>query len=364
MRIWGLELEIAFLLFAITYPLVLTPQIYWNYRRYGSFSGWPAILTTGTFLYVCGLIAFTFFPLPTITPDFCERHEALRHWQFVPFRFLGDLKEQIATVGLLRTLVSHQLLVQVFNVILTIPLGFLVAYRLKKGVGTAALIGLAVSLMIEVTQGTGIFGLYPCPYRLAEVDDLIMNTTGAIAGWGLGRFLGRFLPNPHPPVTPGTGAPSIRRRASAFLLDLLILTIFSAAIEIVIALSPLHQHEARHGSFLTVIHPVLAAVLPTLILMLVVPLLRRDGATPGQVCVMLRPRAIDGHHLKRKAIITRFATRWFPFMILLFVKPALGIHAILLMEFLTVCLRPDRRSLSSVSSNLVTRIKDFRPKSN
>ncbi|MGC6565777.1 MAG: VanZ family protein [Akkermansiaceae bacterium] len=172
MRIWGLELEIAFFLFAITYPLFLAPLVYGNYRRHGCFSGWPALVTTGFFLYLCGLIAFTFFPLPTITPDFCARHEALRHWQLVPFRFLGDIRELIAAEGILHTLLSHTVLVQLFNIVLTVPLGFIIAYRFQKGIRTAFVIGLATSLLIEITQGTGIFGLYPCPYRLAEVDDL------------------------------------------------------------------------------------------------------------------------------------------------------------------------------------------------
>ncbi len=47
-------------------------------------------------------------------------------------------------------------------------------------VGT--LVGFATSLLIETTQGTGVWGLYACPFRLFDVDDLLTNTVGALVG--------------------------------------------------------------------------------------------------------------------------------------------------------------------------------------
>jgi len=46
MHIWGIELETAFLLFAVSFPLVLAFYVYSHYCRYGLFAGWPALLTT------------------------------------------------------------------------------------------------------------------------------------------------------------------------------------------------------------------------------------------------------------------------------------------------------------------------------
>jgi glycopeptide antibiotics resistance protein len=65
------------------------------------------------------------------------------------------------------------------NVLLLVPLGMLLAYRYKRSFGITVLAGQGVSLLIEVTQGTGVFGIFDCPYRLADIDDLIANTTGA-----------------------------------------------------------------------------------------------------------------------------------------------------------------------------------------
>ncbi|WP_022869047.1 VanZ family protein [Schaalia vaccimaxillae] len=55
------------------------------------------------------------------------------------------------------------------------------------------LIGYAVSCLIELTQWTGLYGVVPCSYRIADVDDVIMNTLGTFAGvvavrtWWKGR---------------------------------------------------------------------------------------------------------------------------------------------------------------------------------
>jgi hypothetical protein len=43
-------------------------------------------------------------------------------------------------------------------------------------------LGLAVSLLIELTQLTGVWGVYPCAYRLFDVDDIVTNSFGALLG--------------------------------------------------------------------------------------------------------------------------------------------------------------------------------------
>jgi glycopeptide antibiotics resistance protein len=40
---------------------------------------------------------------------------------------------------------------------------------------------------------SGLFGVYPCPYRLFEIDDLMTNTAGAMIGFILFRYI-NFLP--------------------------------------------------------------------------------------------------------------------------------------------------------------------------
>ncbi len=53
--------------------------------------------------------------------------------------------------------------------------------------GQAFLLGVALSGGAELAQLTGLFGLYPCAFRHFEVDDLILNIGGLMAGFLLMR---------------------------------------------------------------------------------------------------------------------------------------------------------------------------------
>ena len=66
--------------------------------------------------------------------------------------------------------------------VLFLPFGVFVRLITHRGVVVATALGFAVSLLIEVTQLTGVWGVYPCAYRLFDVDDLLTNTLGAFLG--------------------------------------------------------------------------------------------------------------------------------------------------------------------------------------
>ncbi len=75
------------------------------------------------------------------------------------------------------------------NVILFMPLGFLLPYIWKnyRNVGKTALTGLFFSALIEIAQ-------LPAG-RVADVDDLMMNTLGAILGYAAWRLIGGYFFN-------------------------------------------------------------------------------------------------------------------------------------------------------------------------
>ncbi len=123
--------------------------------------------------------------------------------------------------GAIAALTSGVFLQVAFNVVFFVPLGFLIGHRWRTGFWRAALIGFGVSLVVETTQGSGVWGLFPCPYRVAEVDDLITNTTGAVLGWALAQVLNSRLPDPLPGRTPDPGPPDVVRRTTAALIDVL-----------------------------------------------------------------------------------------------------------------------------------------------
>jgi glycopeptide antibiotics resistance protein len=49
--------------------------------------------------------------------------------------------------------------------------------------------GVLLSGSVEVSQLTGLFGLYSCAWRQFEVDDLILNITGLMTGFAIMRHI-------------------------------------------------------------------------------------------------------------------------------------------------------------------------------
>lgn len=87
--------------------------------------------------------------------------------------------ETAAETSLFRNKALAELL---FNIALFMP----PAIVLRRGFGWSVLgtmaAGLGCSAVIEVAQGTALFGAFPCPWRTMATDDLITNTLGALLG--------------------------------------------------------------------------------------------------------------------------------------------------------------------------------------
>lgn len=110
-----------------------------------------------------------------------------------------------------------------FNVIMLIPSGFFLRRLYKFRKREMILVGFLISLIFEFTQLTGLFGIYPNPYRIFDVDDLIQNTFGFFLGGEL-THVWRFLKQPSHIVVRQGGEVSFRRRFSADIIDQSILT--------------------------------------------------------------------------------------------------------------------------------------------
>lgn len=126
-------------------------------------------------------MAFTLYPLPDNPASFCAAHHITP--QLNLFEFVGDLIKNGGAA-------LWQIM---FNLVLFMPLGMflrnLFGQKFWKSIGLTLL----ASAFIEVAQLTGLFGIFPCSYRLFDVDDLLFNTLGAAAGFGLARWLPNVL---------------------------------------------------------------------------------------------------------------------------------------------------------------------------
>ncbi|MCE6997254.1 VanZ family protein [Saccharothrix sp. S26] len=344
------ESIITLVLFALLVPVAVLPWVHWQYRRRGRLRGWSAVVAAGSALYGCGLVAFTLFPLPDVTAEFCTSRPLRDYWQTRPFASLDD----IAAAGFSPT--SPAFLQVALNVVLFVPLGFLLRYRFGRGVVASTAIGSLVSLAVEATQGTAVFGLYPCPYRIADVDDLMVNTAGALVGWLLARWVGRLLPAAVPEPVPDTGPPGLLRRGFAFAGDLLTMSLVQFACRAVLVLLGEGTGTPRltdlatsdwFGAAVGVLVPVVATV--------VVPLLRVDRATPGQIAFNLAlADARTGGVAPARAVVLRFVFWWLPVLLLISAGHSGVVFFAAVVIGLAARSRTDRRSLLGLISSTNT----------
>jgi glycopeptide antibiotics resistance protein len=165
--------------------VLLVPVAAVLYRREGRLAPAAIAQLVAGAVYFCALWAYTLLPTPP-----ARELSTCAAPQLRPFAFVGDvIRLGIGSPGAI--LHNAAILQVVLNVALFVPLGVGVRILLHRGVVVAGLLGFAGSLLIEVTQLTGIYGIYSCAYRLFDVDDLIANTAGALVGALVTVRLGR-----------------------------------------------------------------------------------------------------------------------------------------------------------------------------
>jgi glycopeptide antibiotics resistance protein len=215
----------GFLAFVGIGALVLLPLIALHYYRFGRIEPRRGLVLYGLLAYGLVALALIFLPFPARS-EVCQGDQML---STVPFQWVTDMRNNMAAygrsgIGAMAT--STAFIQQAFNAALFVPLGIVLRKAFGKGVAAVACIGLGASLMIEVVQYTGNFGVYDCPYRIADVDDLISNTFGSLLGWMIApmAIVVPVLQSSEEAVArPGTV--SVPRKTVAFLAELFVFVV-------------------------------------------------------------------------------------------------------------------------------------------
>lgn len=119
-------------------------------------------------------------PVPSATPQLAP---------FYFWRFFADLAAQRA--GWQVWLGSRAIMATVMNFGLCALIGLSLALVVRR-FWVAGLFGAGLTGTVELTQLTGIWGIYPCAYRQFNVDDLMLNLAGVLAGFALGAAWRRW----------------------------------------------------------------------------------------------------------------------------------------------------------------------------
>ena len=260
--------------------VLFVPFVAVSYRRRGHLSVGRFVVWASALVYFWAIWTYTLLPLPRSREVQCVGQE------LDPLAIARELRAALSQgSGFLTDPVFLQI---ALNVVLFVPLGFFLRLLAGRGIVVALLGGFAISLLVELTQLTGVWGIYSCAYRVFDVGDLLTNMTGAVVGSVIALLVPRGmrglpvdsdadLPRP---VTRG-------RRLLAMLCDGIGFFLISSLLSVAIAAVRrylLDDLTATAGDTAVVLSATLAPAGLWLVVILA------TGRSPGDAAVQLRYR--------------------------------------------------------------------------
>lgn len=316
------------------------PFVAVSYRRRGEMTLGRSLMWLAAVVYAMALWTYTLLPLPNPADMVCAGI------QTTPGQFVSDILDE--GIGGPSALLHNRAFLQVaLNVMLFMPLGWFIRHLGGHGVVVATLTGLVASALIETTQVTGIWGMYECAYRVFDVDDLIMNTAGALLGSLVGMlFWNRSKRGPDAarprPIT-------AVRRFLGILCDLALSWMVTSGVMIITVGIALLDGRDEMLIPATILQ-VAAVVLPVVIQLISV---LAGGVTLGERVVLLR--SVPGRMPAALARPLRFLFGIGGFLLLqMWDEPVAGLamFVLVVVTFIMVFTTRQHRGLACVVSDL------------
>ena len=229
----------AVILFPFVVAIFTLPYIAYNYHKYGSVMSLKVVIVYSFIFYILCMYCLVILPLPS--PEKAATLHSHK-MQLEPFLFIKDIlnrsdiiKNQPKTW--LSVVLNKAFLVNILNLFLAIPFGMYLRYYFKRSFMETLFLSFLLSLFFEITQLTGLYFIYSGSYRLFDVDDLIVNTSGGVLGFLLmGPFM-KFLPSRDEldEISYKKGMEvSLTRRFISFFFDMFFIVLLTFICEILI----------------------------------------------------------------------------------------------------------------------------------
>ena len=189
-------IKTAVIIFPIISFIFTIPFILHQYHKYGSINKFRVLIIYSFILYLITIYFLVILPLPSREEVANMTGKAL---QLTPFSFISDIAREtnfsITDPSTYIPTLCHPIVYTfVFNIVMTIPFGMYLRYYYECSLKKTFILTLLLSLFFEITQLTGLYGIYPKAYRLFDVDDLITNTLGGLIGYFIMGIVDNFLP--------------------------------------------------------------------------------------------------------------------------------------------------------------------------
>lgn len=280
MSIYLNSIKSALFIFIVASFIILFPAMIIQYRKYGSVSTRRSIILYAFLFYMIAAYCLVISPLPN--PDSVS-HSYREMMQLVPFTFIRDFFKETVLVlsqpsSYIKALTQGVVIQPLFNIFLTIPFGMFLRYYFNRSVLETIIASLLLSLFFELTQLSGLYFIYPGPYRLFDVDDLLLNTLGGFIGYYLPPLIRVFFPSREEldkeSYIKGQEVTYIRRLC-AYSIDLFVISIISGIVKIALSYVKINSYD------------MLITISLYLLYFAIVPALR-NKATLGQRLVKIK----------------------------------------------------------------------------
>ncbi|MFD0897186.1 VanZ family protein [Loigolactobacillus binensis] len=168
MRAYLYPIKIALLVFPFLALAITIPFLIHQYRKYGALTGWRAFVLYTFVFYLLTAYFLVVLPLP---PRHLVALYTSPHYNLKPFLFVREFMQETVLQWrepstYLPALKQSAFVQPTFNVILTIPFGAYLRYYFQRRFPQVLLLSFALTLFFETTQLSGLYGIYPRPYRL------------------------------------------------------------------------------------------------------------------------------------------------------------------------------------------------------
>ena len=232
MEVYKIPIEFAFIVFPFIAFILTIPFLIHQYRKYGGIPILKSACFYSLILYLICAYFLVMLPLPDIADvaKMTGPKTQLHLFQFVKDIMLTVNFNISGLTDVINILKSPTVYIVLFNIVLTLPLGVYLRYFFKKKWYHTIVYSFLLSLFFELTQLSGLYGIYPRPYRLFDVDDLLINTLGGLIGHMITPIFTIFLPTRDElevkSYKKGQKV-TLLRRVMSLIIDIFILSILS-----------------------------------------------------------------------------------------------------------------------------------------
>ncbi|WP_413537810.1 VanZ family protein [Enterococcus malodoratus] len=297
-------IKAAVLTFPFLAMVIAAPFLIYYYRKYGQLGKLRSVILYSFVFYLLCAYYLVILPLPSIgsvaqmTGPRYELH-LFQSWH----NFMNQTVLQLNNPSTYLAAMKQSVFLEpVFNIFLLFPFGVYCRYYFKFSLGKTILASFCLSLFFELTQLSGLYFIYPRPYRLFDVNDLLHNTIGGLLGFACAPLFTFFLPTrselDSESLVKGQTV-SLLRRFVAMMIDWFVIGILSTLLSFLSSFLPKAVYDLFNYSFVGF---TLEVILYFMIFMYL-----WNGQTVGKKIVRIQVVEKNREHIRLWSLVKRYS---------------------------------------------------------